>query len=317
VILFNRDIKPGGLAEYGIYPEKYRMKDGLRNQFRQIIDREDIEYYGNITIGDQADLSLSELKSLGFQAVLVTAGAQGTKWLGLPGEKLSGVYHAKDIVYHYNHLPPFSHSEFRIGRRVAVVGAGNVSLDIARYLASLSQVEEIIAVVRRGPAEIKFSRAELENVVNLRDLDDLAVQMKQLIPLMQSLGQNPEDVYSFIRVAQERACETGSKAKFRLRFLISPTRITGNANQQVIGLEVEENTSIQKLFTQKMSGENAEDYLIRVNRQPVPRDYVLQEKSRITYAHGSNSCSDSYFMCSIRVHIGLDGKRQECHFHGA
>jgi sulfur carrier protein ThiS len=47
-------------------------------------------------------------------------------------------------------------------------------------------------------------------------------------------------------------------------------------------LEIEENTSIQKLFTQKMSGENAEDYLIRVNRQPVPRDYVLQENDRVT-----------------------------------
>ena len=47
-------------------------------------------------------------------------------------------------------------------------------------------------------------------------------------------------------------------------------------------LEVEENTPILKLFTQKMSGENADDYLIRVNRQPVPRDYVLQENDRVT-----------------------------------
>jgi ferredoxin/flavodoxin---NADP+ reductase len=73
VILLNRDIKPGGLAEYGIYPEKHKMKEGLRNQFRQIIDREDINYYGNITVGDQGDLRLSELKTLGFQAVLVTS----------------------------------------------------------------------------------------------------------------------------------------------------------------------------------------------------------------------------------------------------
>ena len=47
-------------------------------------------------------------------------------------------------------------------------------------------------------------------------------------------------------------------------------------------LEVEENTSIQKLFTQKMSSDNSEDYLIRVNRQPVPKDYVLQENDRVT-----------------------------------
>ena len=47
-------------------------------------------------------------------------------------------------------------------------------------------------------------------------------------------------------------------------------------------IDVEEGTTIQKLFTQQMSSDNAEDYLIRVNRQPVPRDYVLQENDRVT-----------------------------------
>ena len=47
-------------------------------------------------------------------------------------------------------------------------------------------------------------------------------------------------------------------------------------------INVEEGTTIQKLFTQQMSSDNAEDYLIRVNRQPVPRDYVLQENDRVT-----------------------------------
>ena len=47
-------------------------------------------------------------------------------------------------------------------------------------------------------------------------------------------------------------------------------------------INVEEGTTIQKLFTQQMSSDNAEDYLIRVNRQPVPRDYILQENDRVT-----------------------------------
>ena len=47
-------------------------------------------------------------------------------------------------------------------------------------------------------------------------------------------------------------------------------------------INVEEGTSIEKLFKQKMSNENAEDYLIRVNRQPVPKDYVLKENDRVT-----------------------------------
>ena len=51
VLLFNRDIKPGGLAEYGIYPNKHTMKNGLRKQFRQGLDLPNLESYGNITVG--------------------------------------------------------------------------------------------------------------------------------------------------------------------------------------------------------------------------------------------------------------------------
>jgi ferredoxin--NADP+ reductase len=111
VVLLNRDILPGGLAEYGIYYDKFKMKEGLRKQFRQILDLAQIDYYGNITVGEIGDISLPELRALGFQAVMVTVGAQGTKWLGLPGEGLVGVYHAKDLVFHYNLLPPYSTRE--------------------------------------------------------------------------------------------------------------------------------------------------------------------------------------------------------------
>ena len=50
VAVINRDIKPGGLAEYGIYPDKLKMKDGLRAQFRQILALESIKYYGNVSV---------------------------------------------------------------------------------------------------------------------------------------------------------------------------------------------------------------------------------------------------------------------------
>jgi len=158
VVLFNRDIKPGGLAEYGIYPNKHIMKSGLRKQFRQILDLPNLDYYGNIAVGSQGDLTLDDLRALGFQAILVTVGAQGTKWLGLPGEDLEGVYHAKDVVYFYNNLPPFSQTSFLFGKRCAVIGAGNVMLDITHYLAREKKVEEVIAIVRRGPAEVKFEK---------------------------------------------------------------------------------------------------------------------------------------------------------------
>ena len=156
VTLINRDIKPGGLAEYGIFHNKYKMKNGLRAQFRQVLTHPNIDYYGNVTVGKNSDVSLDQLRSLGFSAILVTAGAQGTKWLGLPGEDLTGVYHAKEVVYYYNKLPPFSQNQLVIGKKVAVIGVGNVMLDIAHFLIADRAVDEVIAIARRGPDEIKF-----------------------------------------------------------------------------------------------------------------------------------------------------------------
>ncbi len=241
VLLINRDIKPGGLAEYGIYPDKHNMKEGLRFQFRKILAMENIHYFGNLQVGLHGSLLLEDLKAMGFQAVLVTAGAQGTKWLGIPGEQFVGVYHAKDLVYHYNRLPPFSQRTFHIGKRVAVVGAGNVSLDIVHYLCSLPRVEQALAIIRRGPAEVKFDRRELEYVARSLDRDDLETELLRVTPAMQALGQNPDDFRTFMRSALDKAAPLTTHTRFLMRFMVSPTRILGDQNSEVCGLEVEEN----------------------------------------------------------------------------
>src|SRR3989304_7718585 len=71
VTIFNRDIKPGGLAEYEIYPNKHTMKEGLRKQFRQVMDNPQVDYFGNVAIGANGDLTLDDLRELGFDAILV------------------------------------------------------------------------------------------------------------------------------------------------------------------------------------------------------------------------------------------------------
>lgn len=241
VLLFNRDIKPGGLAEYGIYPSKHKMKEGLRKQFRQILQNPNIDYYGNVIIGGQGDLTLDDIKDAGVQALLVTVGAQGTKWLGLPGEELSkGVYHAKDIVYHYNKLPPFSQENFHIGNRVALVGAGNVMLDIARWLIRDLKVDEVIAVVRRGPAEVKFDKKEMESVAANLDLKTLDEEIARVAPAMEAVGQDIQAAKDFILSALPKAYESVSESRLLFDFLASPVRILGDASGQVQGLEVEE-----------------------------------------------------------------------------
>ncbi len=255
VALINRDIKPGGLAEYGIYPTKYKMKYGLRKQFLQILENPAIDYFGNTVVGESGDLSLNELQQLGFQTIVVAVGAQGTKWLGLPGEDTAqGVYHAKDIVYYYNDLPPFSQQHYYIGQRVAIIGVGNVMLDIARWLIRTIKVDEVIAVARRGPAEVKFAKKEMESAIANLDLHALDAEIERATPLMESLGQDPQAAKEFILAAQAKAEESVSETRFRLDFLASPTRILNNGTDQVCGLEVEETTLLPRNGDTKAKG---------------------------------------------------------------
>ncbi len=245
VSLFNRDIKPGGLAEYGIYPEKHTMKDGLRKQFRSALENPNIEYFGNMVIGGNGDLTLDELRGLGFDAILVSAGAQGTKWLGLPGEELEGVYHAKEVVYGYNKLPPFSQKNFHFGKRCAIIGAGNVMVDSARHLINVQKADQVIAVVRRGPNEVNFTKEEMKHLISYLDLNDFDRELARAQPAMQAVNQDLKIGRQKILDSLAKADARTSDAKFRFDFLASPTAMYGE-NGVVTKLEVEDNILVER-----------------------------------------------------------------------
>ncbi len=243
VALFNRDIKPGGLAEYGIYPDKLKMKYGLRKQFNRILDSPLVDYYGNTTVCAGGNLTIFDLLAVGFQALLVTTGAQGTKWLGLDGEYLRGVYHAKDLVYAYNRLPPYADKPYPIGKRVVMIGAGNVMMDVAHWLVREVKVSEAIAVVRRGPMEVKFGKEEAKVVAANFDLTYLDADLARLTPLLTGLGQDPAAAREIFTAPLAKALAPVSDTRLRFEFLASPKRILGEQGR-VTGLEVEENTLV-------------------------------------------------------------------------
>lgn len=245
VVIFNRDIKAGGLAEYGIYPDKHTMKEGLRKQFRQTLDIADIDYYGNVTIGTRGDLTLDQLRGLGFDAVLVAAGAQGTKSLGLPGEDLEGVYHAKDVVYAYNKLPPFSQIKFRFGKRCAIIGAGNVMVDIARHLLNEEKVDEVTAIVRRGPNEVNFTKDEMKHLISNLDLNEFDNEMGRVLPALQGINQDAEVGRHKVLDSLAKADPKAADGKFHFDFLASPTAMLGE-NGVMNKLEVEDNILVDK-----------------------------------------------------------------------
>jgi len=245
VVVFNRDIKPGGLAEYGVYPNKHKMKDGFRKQFRQVLANENIIYYSNIKIGAQGDLTLNDLRSLGFQAILVTVGAQSSKWLGLPGEDLKGVYHSKPVVLAYNLLPPFDEQKFRLGRRCAIIGAGNVMLDLVYYLIHEVRSDEVITLVRRGPAEVNFTKEEMTRTIANLDLEAFESEIKRITPVLQAVNQDPEIGRHKVLEALPRAEPKFGNTRFRFEFLTSPTQMIGE-NGMLKQLEVEDNILVLK-----------------------------------------------------------------------
>jgi ferredoxin--NADP+ reductase len=158
VIILNRDIKFGGLAEYGIFPSKLKLRGGLKKQYWELLERPNVHYFGNVSIGNGKDLTVEDVRGLGASAVVFSIGAQGTKAIGVEGDSAQGVFHAKDVVYHFNRLPGFGDRPFDMGKHVAVIGAGDVMVDIAHWLIRYKKVERVTAIVRRGPVERKYKR---------------------------------------------------------------------------------------------------------------------------------------------------------------
>lgn len=247
VVLLNRDIKYGGLAEYGIFVRKHKMKEGLRKQFRKILANPNIHYFGNVTVGNNGSVTLDELSSLGFDATLVTAGAQGTKKVGIEGEDANGVFHAKDVVYHYNHLPPFSEQEFKIGDKVAIIGVGNVMADIAHWLTHTKKVKEVIAIARRGPNERAYTDKEIKAIAYNMNTEKIKEEINRISDTLKSVNQDPEQTFEELtKGSNEPYYEESSPTEFYFKFVSSPKKVLVDENNNVVGLELEENTLVEK-----------------------------------------------------------------------
>jgi len=249
VIVFNRDIKPGGLAEYGIYPQKFHMKAGLRKQFAKILEMPNVHYFGNVPVASTGALSIDALRQWEPGAMVFSVGAQGTKKLGLPGEEAKGVYSAKDFVYFYNQLPPFASRDFSTGRRVAIIGMGNVMVDIARWLLQDQpgpKPEEVTVIARRGPFEVKFDQKEFDHVEMHLDREALRAELDRIADRIRACDQDitkvPETTFPWLNKPLARPVQ--SRLSFRL--LTSPAAIKVDDQGRICKLTVVENLLVRK-----------------------------------------------------------------------
>ena len=251
VFLFNRDIKPGGLAEYGIYPLKDKMKLGLRKQFSQVLALPNVHYFGNVLVGNSYEVTLEELEAMHPVAIVYACGAQGARKLGLPGADAKGVYAAKDFVYHYNQLPLYTGMDFSTGRNIAIVGMGNVAIDIARWLLIDDpdrKTESVTIIARRGPLEIKFDEKEIEYVEQHIARAELVAELDRVKEQCARCNQDvsPEKLFEqhFRHLKDPNFVFTPPRLSFR--FLSSPAAILPDANGRISRLEVAENDLVLK-----------------------------------------------------------------------
>jgi ferredoxin/flavodoxin---NADP+ reductase len=249
--IFNRDIRPGGLAQYGIYPLKTKMKTGLRKQFEQTLALPNVHYFGHIQIGAAYDISLAELESFRPAAIVFASGAQGAKQLGLPGEDALGIYASKDFVYNYNQLESHVARDFSTHRRIAVIGVGNVAIDVARWLLldkPARYTESVVIVARRGPLEVKFDKKEIEHVEPFIDRAGLVAELERVKARCAAAGQDvsPEKVISqhFPHLANAPTASTPARLSFR--FLSSPKSFVADAQGRVTQMVVAENELVAK-----------------------------------------------------------------------
>ena len=149
VTLFDAHEKIGGVLRYGI-PE-YRLKNSMIDKYEEILIELGVKIRPNTLIGPV--ITLDKLFFDGYKAVFIGTGVWNPRTLNIKGESLGNVHYAIDYLK--------SPQVYKLGKRVAVIGAGNVAMDAAR-VAKRSGAEEVYIIYRKGFENMPCTRAELE-----------------------------------------------------------------------------------------------------------------------------------------------------------
>ncbi|HVS14549.1 MAG TPA: FAD-dependent oxidoreductase [Thermoanaerobaculia bacterium] len=248
VDMFDRLPTPFGLVRGGVAPDHQKIKNVIRVYDKTARDPR-FRFFGNVSVG--RDVAVAELAAR-YDAVIYAVGNEADRPLGIPGEDLDGVYSATEFVGWYNGHPDFQDRSFALERakRVAVVGNGNVAMDVTRILAQdsdelhptditdeavaalrTSAVEEIVLLGRRGPAQAAFSPKEIKEIGDLRCADLIVdPEMMELDELTRTwMEGEPPSTKKNVEYLTEVCNQPPSGARRRVlcRFLVSPVELLG------------------------------------------------------------------------------------------
>ena len=244
--LFDRLPAAYGLVRYGVAPDHPRIK-GIITALREVLDRGDIRLFGNVNFG--TDITIDDLKRH-YNAVIFSTGAILDADLNIPGIDLPGSYGGADFVSWYDGHPDVPREWPLDASSVAVVGNGNVALDVARMLSKhaddllpteipanvyadlkASPVTDVHVFGRRGPAQAKFSPLELRELGELRDVDMVVYDEDFVIDeASQNAIDTNKQVFVLMKVMNAwRERESGKASRrLHLHFYSKPLEVVAN-----------------------------------------------------------------------------------------
>lgn len=271
--LFERLPAPFGLVRYGVAPDHPRIK-GIVSALHKVLSRGDVRLLANVDYG--VDLKLDDLRQF-YDAVIFSTGAIRDAELQVPGIDLEGSYGAADFVSWYDGHPDVPRTWPLEAKEVAVLGAGNVALDVARVLAKhaddllpteipanvydvlkASPVTDVHVFARRGPAQVKFSPLELRELGHVPDVDIVVYPEdydfdEGSMAAIESSNQVKQVVKTLTDWTLVDPSTQSASRRIHLHFLQSPAEITGT-DGKVTGLRTER-TALQGDGTVKGTGE--------------------------------------------------------------
>jgi ferredoxin/flavodoxin---NADP+ reductase len=250
--LFESLPAPYGLIRYGVAPDHPRIK-GIVNSLHEMLDAGTTRFIGNVEVG--RDIALDELQER-YDAVIIATGAIRDAALDIPGIDLPGSYGAADFVAWFDGHPDVP-TEWTLDQpEVAVIGNGNVALDVARVLAKhavdlrsteiadnvlagleASAVTDVHVFGRRGPADIKFTPIELRELGEVPNVD-IVVHDEDFIDADPANAANNQ-LKVMLRVLNSwRTHEaTGASRRLHLHFYHSPVEVLGDGKVEGIRFE--------------------------------------------------------------------------------
>ncbi|MCP2013645.1 ferredoxin--NADP+ reductase [Deinococcus sp. HSC-46F16] len=259
VDVFDRLPTPYGLVRYGVAPDHLTIKSVTR-AFEKVLSDPRVRFLGNVEFG--RDLTHEEARGL-YDALIYTVGASADRRLGIPGEDLRGSMSATEFVAWYNGHPDAAARELVLNAQgVAVVGVGNVALDVSRILVKTveelrgsdiaehaltvlerSHVRDVWVLGRRGAAQAKFTTKELREFGELSAADPIVKPAEVQVDEATEALITDNTVKKNLEVLRDFAVRTpeGKERRIHLRFLVSPVEILDDGTGHVGGLKVERN----------------------------------------------------------------------------